>query len=169
MNDPLKQFAQLRVSLTAEKEKLEARLALLNKTLGEQAPSASSSSAHHDRPPSNPTAKRAISASTRAKMRAAQQRRWAKVSSKAAAPASSVPPKAKGKAKSTARAHNALSLREAIRQVVKVKPLDRKEILTALAKIGYKSNSSNPMNLLSSVLYRKGAGFRSKNGKFSAA
>ena len=169
MNDPIKQFTQLRVSLTAEKQKLEARLALLNEALGANAPTSAITQTPRGLSSRSTASKHPISDATRAKMRAAQQRRWAKVHGTGATPALPVAQKPTGTAKAKTRPHNTLSLHEAIRQVIKAKPMDRKEILVALAKIGYKTNSSNPMNLLSSVLYRKGAGFRSKNGKFSAA
>jgi hypothetical protein len=66
------------------------------------------------------------------------------------------------------RMKNPMSLREAIAMATKKKPLDRHEILAAIAKLGYRFATSNPMNTLCSVLYAKGQ-YTNTNGKFAPA
>ena len=81
MNADLKKYLKLQTALVNEKAKLEARLAEISKVLGGAvsvtAPAPS---------PTETTAKgkRTFSAATKAKMRAAQQARWAKLKGKTA-------------------------------------------------------------------------------------
>jgi len=64
------------------------------------------------------------------------------------------------------RAHNTMSLKEAITRVTKNKPLTKPEILEAIKKIGYRFAAKNPMNSLNVTLYTKG-NFKNANRKFS--
>lgn len=83
----------------------------------------------------------------------------------AAAPAErGRPPGSRGRG--LKRMKNPMSLREAIAMATKKKPLDRHEILAAIAKLGYRFATSNPMNTLCSVLYAKGQ-YKNTNGKFA--
>jgi hypothetical protein len=61
---------------------------------------------------------------------------------------------------------NKMSLREAVIQVTKDKPLTKQEILAAIHKLGYRFATKNPLNTLSVVLYSKKQ-FKNQNGKFS--
>ena len=70
--DSLKQFVSLHQSLTAEKAKLEARLAAINKALGGSAAKAAVTTA-------KPAKKKFFSAAARASIAAAQRARWAKI------------------------------------------------------------------------------------------
>ncbi len=71
MKDSLKQYVSLYQSLTAEKAKLEARLADINKALGGSSAKASSSV--------KPVKKKKFSAAAREAIAAAQRARWAKI------------------------------------------------------------------------------------------
>ena len=70
------------------------------------------------------------------------------------------------KARSTRR-DNPLSLKSAILQVTKSKPLTKKEILGAVQKLGYRFETKDPMNSMGVILYGKNPKFRNQNGKFS--
>ena len=54
------------------------------------------------------------------------------------------------------RAANKLSLKEAVVQVLSAGPLDKKEILSGVSKLGYKFKASDPMNSLNTLLYTPG-------------
>ncbi|MEY4916383.1 MAG: hypothetical protein RL616_296 [Verrucomicrobiota bacterium] len=73
--DSLKQFVSLHQSLTAEKAKLETRLAAINKALGGSAAKATSTG----RPVGRPAKKKYFSPAARASIAAAQRARWAKI------------------------------------------------------------------------------------------
>ena len=73
------------------------------------------------------------------------------------------PPRSSGR-----RVRNALSLRAAVLQVTKDKPLAKPEILAAIKKLGYKFTAKDPMNSLNTVLYT-GRTFKNAGGKFSPA
>lgn len=66
------------------------------------------------------------------------------------------------------RAKNPMSLKEAVRKVTSERPMTKKEILSAIQKLGYRFSAADPMNSLNVVLYTKGL-FRNDNGKFSPA
>ena|SRR2546426_5758347 len=66
------------------------------------------------------------------------------------------------------RTKNKLSLKQAITQVTRAKPLSKPEILAAIKKIGYRFATDDPMNSLGSVLYVKGQ-FKNENGRFTPA
>lgn len=117
--DAVKQFIALRAALTSEKTRLEARLAEIDRALG-QAVGRSS-------------AKGAV--------------------------ATVPPPRHK-------RANNVVSLKEAVIQATKNKPLTKREILEAIKRNGYRFSAKNPMNSLNVTLYTKG-NFKRANGKFS--
>lgn len=64
------------------------------------------------------------------------------------------------------RVQNKLSLRDAILQATARKPLTKAEILEAIDKLGYKFNTNNPLNSLSSVLYGDKKEFHNVGGRF---
>lgn len=64
------------------------------------------------------------------------------------------------------RRRNGLSLRAAVTQVTKSRPLTKAEILQAIQKIGYKFSTKDPMNSLNAMLYAPANKFRNQNGKF---
>ena len=69
--------------------------------------------------------------------------------------ASPVVEKASAPGKRT-RAVNKLSLKQAVFQVLKSGPLSKRDILTAVGKIGYQFTASDPMNSLNTLLYTPG-------------
>jgi hypothetical protein len=62
---------------------------------------------------------------------------------------------------------NGLSLREAVTQVTRHRPLRKPEILQAVRKIGYKFATSDPMNSLNAMLYAPANRFRNVKGRFA--
>lgn len=62
---------------------------------------------------------------------------------------------------------NALSLREAVAQAVKRKPLTRQEILEAVTSAGYVFTTKDPLSSLNAMLYSRSSGFANHGGKFS--
>ena len=119
--DAVKQFVASRAALAAEKARLEARLAEIDRVLGQ-----------------------------------------------AAAALTSVRPAARPVARGVGRgrARNAMSLKEAVIQVTRNKPMTRPEILQAIKKLGYKFAAKDPLNSLNVTLYTKG-NFKNDSGKFS--
>jgi hypothetical protein len=67
------------------------------------------------------------------------------------------------------RHDNPMSLRSAILQVTKSKPLTKKDILSAVQKLGYRFDTKDPMNSMGVILYGRNPKFRNQNGKFSPA
>jgi len=67
------------------------------------------------------------------------------------------------------RATNTLSLVEAMRKATSAKPLTKPEILAAIKKLGYKFESSNPMNSVNVKLYTRGLFQKRPGGRFSPA
>ena len=67
------------------------------------------------------------------------------------------------------RAANSLSLVEAMRKATSAKPLTKPEILAAIKKMGYKFESSNPMNSVNVKLYTRGLFLKKPGGRFSPA
>jgi len=65
------------------------------------------------------------------------------------------------------RRRNGLSLRAAVAQVTKSRPLAKGEILEAVRKLGYKFATKDPMNSLNAMLYAPANRFRNHDGKFS--
>jgi hypothetical protein len=65
------------------------------------------------------------------------------------------------------RRRNGLSLRAAVTQVTKNRPMTKAEILEAVQKVGYKFATKDPMNSLNAMLYAPANKFRNKDGKFS--
>ena len=103
--------------------------------------------------------------------RAHLEARLAEINKALGGAASVAVPKAVGataRVRRARRARNKISLRAAIRQVTSPKPLNKKEILAAIHKIGYRFTTKNPMATLNSVLYSKRQ-FKNENGRFSAA
>ena len=69
-----------------------------------------------------------------------------------------------------ARPENAMNIREAVAKVTAKKPLTIREIVEEVQKIGYRFQSSNPVNSVGAYLY--GAGkkeFKRTDGKFTPA
>lgn len=71
--------------------------------------------------------------------------------------------------RSRTRPENSLSLKSAILQVTKSRPLTKKDILSAIRKLGYRFATNDPMNSMGVILYGKNPKFRNQNGKFSPA
>lgn len=148
-NDRLKQFVSLRDQLLRDKAELEARLSEINRALG------------------------AVSASAGAPVEA--PRRGRKPGRKPGAKPGRKPgrkpgpkpadgaPKMRGN-----RAGNTISLRDAVKQVTKDKPLSRQEILDAVQAIGYKFKAKDPLNSLSTLLYTEKS-IKNHGGKFGPA
>lgn len=68
------------------------------------------------------------------------------------------------------RSRNSLSLRKAVIQVTTGKPMTKEEILSAVAKLGYRFTAKNPVNSLNVVLYgSKNPKFKNDDGRFSPA
>lgn len=66
------------------------------------------------------------------------------------------------------RAKNSISLKEAVLTVTKAKPLAKPEILSAVAKLGYKFAAKDPMNSLNTLLYTDKQ-IKNHGGKFGPA
>jgi hypothetical protein len=86
----------------------------------------------------------------------------------AAAPAARRAGAPKGPRGPRKRAKNEKSLREAVVEVIKSKPLNRQEILEAVQKNGYKFTAKDPLNSLSTLLYSNKV-FKNVDGKFTVA
>ncbi len=65
------------------------------------------------------------------------------------------------------RAHNSVSLREAVIQATSKRPLSKQEILSEVQKMGYAFTGKNPMNSLNVLLYGKKPKFKNDQGRFS--
>jgi hypothetical protein len=94
-------------------------------------------------------------------------------SSAASAPGAAAAPaaesrKAAGRKAGAKRARNEVSLKEAVLAATKAKPLSKPEILSNIAKAGYKFTAKNPMNSLNTLLYSD-KGFKNHGGKFGPA
>jgi hypothetical protein len=64
------------------------------------------------------------------------------------------------------RARNGMSLREAVTQVTRNRPLTKEEILQGIQKLGYRFSTKDPMNSLNAMLYAPANKFRNQNGRF---
>lgn len=84
----------------------------------------------------------------------------------AAVPEPTARPAAAGKRRR--RPQNKMTLREAVLQVIKDKPLTKPEILQAVQRLGYKFAAKNPRQSLDNLLYTKGL-FRRVGEKFGVA
>ena len=73
---------------------------------------------------------------------------------------------AAGKGRTGKRVKNKLTLRAAIAEATKARPLTKAEILTAVKKLGYQFASKNPVSSLNAILYRDRQ-FKNTGGKFS--
>lgn len=60
-----------------------------------------------------------------------------------------------------------MSLRAAIEQVTRNRPMTKAEILEAVQKIGYRFNTKKPMTSIDALIYKKSNGFKRQNGRFS--
>lgn len=148
-NDRLKQFVSLRDQLLRDKAELEARLSEINKALG------------------------AVSASVEATAEAPRRGRkpgrkpgpkpGRKPGRKPGPKPADGAPKMRGN-----RAGNTISLRDAVKQVTKEKPLSRQEILDAVQALGYKFKAKDPLNSLSTLLYTDKT-IKNHGGKFGPA
>ncbi len=118
MSDTIKKYLSLRTALLTEKSKLETRLREVSKALGQAASVVASS-------PVATGGRRKSSEATKAKMRAAQQARWAKIKGKTQP--SAVPAKKKRKMSAAGRARIAAAAKA--RWVkAKAKPARRKTL-----------------------------------------
>ena len=65
---------------------------------------------------------------------------------------------------------NKLTLREAITEAVKTRPLDKKEIVAAVERLGYRFATKDPTGSISALVYSKAGrrAFTNQAGKFSA-
>lgn len=106
MKSDLNKYLKLKTALVNEKAKLEARLGEISKVLGGDSVGAAPSATA---PTTTTKGKRTFSAATRAKMKASQQARWAKLKGKVA-PTSATPsaPTAKKKRKMSAAGRAAI-------------------------------------------------------------
>jgi hypothetical protein len=64
------------------------------------------------------------------------------------------------------RPKGTLSLRAAVIQATKDRPLTKPEILRAIFKLGYRTASANPLHALNNLLYGKNPKFANINGRF---
>jgi hypothetical protein len=64
------------------------------------------------------------------------------------------------------RNRNAISLRDAVIEVVKSGPLSKDEILKGVQDLGYKFATNDPMNSLGVILYGKNPKFLNEGGRF---
>ncbi len=90
------------------------------------------------------------------------------LSGQAAAPEAPVPAEPKPQRRRGRRTRNKLSLKKAVIEVTKDKPLAKPEILAGVRKLGYNFTASNPRKYLDVILYAKGQ-FKRSGGKFSPA
>ena len=152
-NNSIKRFLELRKALLVEKHQIEARLTVLNEALG-AGDAGGLTSIQPSRVRAGGKRKRVLSAAWRAKIAAAQRRRWAARNN--AAPA--------GKTKSGPPKKP--TIREMILKLVAAKRLTRDEIIKGLKATGFKSKSANLGNTLSQYLYGKSAVVKNVGGKF---
>lgn len=96
MSTDINQYLKLQKALLDEKAKIEVRLAEISKVLGQGAPATPAPAAKRG-------GRRQFSAATKAKMRAAQQARWAKINGNTT-PAPAAPKKKKRKMSAAGRA-----------------------------------------------------------------
>ena len=89
------------------------------------------------------------------------------LSRQAAAPEATAPSEPKPRRRRRRRT-NKLSLKKAVLEVTKGKPLAKPEILAGVKKLGYKFTASNPRKYLDVILYAKGQ-FKRSGGKFRPA
>lgn len=97
MSTDIKKYLALRNALLTEKARIEARLSEISQVIGQDVPVASSA-------PTETGGRRKFSEATKAKMRAAQKARWAKIKGKARKPAAIIAPKKKRNMSAAGRA-----------------------------------------------------------------
>ena len=86
-----------------------------------------------------------------------------------AAPAKAAAAKA-APARSRKRAQNSVSLKSAVSDVLKTKPLTRPDILKAVEKAGYTFTAKDPLNSLNTLLYSNKKVFKNLgDGTFALA
>lgn len=73
-----------------------------------------------------------------------------------------VPPRGGGR-----RPKGTISLKAAVLQATKDRPLTKPEILRAIFKLGFRTTSANPMHALNNLLYGRNPRFVNLNGRFS--
>ncbi len=66
------------------------------------------------------------------------------------------------------RAKNSMTMKEAMVRALATKALDRKDLLNAVLKLGYKFTAKNALGSISTVLYTDKS-FKNTDGKFSVA
>ncbi len=153
--DSIQEFVSLRAELLKEKSQLAARLAEIDKVLGEPAV-AVAPAAPRGRRPGRP-----------AKVKA--EAPAAPAAGKAAAKAPKAPKAAKGRVgrpKGGRRVKNTMSLKQAVTQVTKDKALSAQEIIAAVEGIGYQFATDNKLNSLRTLLYSDKS-FKNDDGKFT--
>jgi hypothetical protein len=64
------------------------------------------------------------------------------------------------------RMRNSISLKAAILEVTKKKPLTKQEILDAVLALGYKFSTYDPLNSIGVILYGKNPRFTNNAGRF---
>ena len=89
------------------------------------------------------------------KRKAALEAELAKINSALgeAAPAKAAAAAKAAPARSRKRAQNSVSLKSAVSDVLKTKPLTRPDILKAVEKAGYTFTAKDPLNSLNTLLY----------------
>jgi hypothetical protein len=101
-----------------------------------------------------------MSAEAKARISAAQKQRWAKRRK---------PGTVSGGQHAQTRAKLGPSLKKAVLEFTKNRPLTKQEILTEIGKIGYTTKAKNSMTVLNPLLYGKNPKFKRNDGKFSPA
>jgi hypothetical protein len=134
------QFVSLRDALVSEKAELEARLSEITMALG----------------------------GTPSPVSGTPAKRRGRPSGKKKAAAKAAAPKAAKKKSAGRRPRGGISLPEAVLKVTAKKPLSAKEIVAAVQKVGYKFNTTNPMNSTRTMLYTNKK-FKNNGGKFGPA
>lgn len=107
MSNDINRFLKLQTSLLNEKATIESRLAQISEVLGGAAAVTVSTTTTTPAPASTPakSGKRTFSAATKAKMRASQQARWARLKGKAdVAPSPTTPTKKRNKMSAAGKA-----------------------------------------------------------------
>ena len=74
----------------------------------------------------------------------------------------------RGNGKIRKRARNEMSLREAVVEATRKKPMNKQEILEEIHRLGYRFSAKDPVNSLNTVLYSNKQ-FKNVDGRFSPA
>jgi hypothetical protein len=71
-----------------------------------------------------------------------------------------------GRGKTGRRPRNEMSLRKAVEEATRKRPMNKQEILDEIHRMGYRFSAKDPVNSLNTVLYSKKQ-FKNVGGKFS--